>query len=197
MTDDKTLSIYNAKAGDYAKLTKSAASSPDIASFAGQLPVGAKILDLGCGPGHISVHFASLGFQVDASDASPEMTRLAGARPGVTARCESFDTLATSPNYDGIFANFSLLHAARSDVPRHIREIANALNTGGVFHIGMKTGTGEARDPLGRHYCYFSEIELETMLTRGGLTLTYRNHGADLGLDGVMAEWVTLQARKN
>jgi SAM-dependent methyltransferase len=196
MSDKDTQDVYDAKAQEYADLTGHDTNSPDLSAFLHELPTGALILDLGCGPGHIARRMAQLGFSVEATDASREMVKIANQLEGVKAHQETFDDLNAGEVYDGIYANFSLLHAKRYAVPEHIAQITRALKPGGLFHIGMKTGTGEKRDGIGRRYCYFSEAELEDMLLANGLTIIHRNHGSDLGLDGVMADWVVLQAKK-
>lgn len=196
MSDEETLKIYAAQAQDYAKLTRTDADSPDLAAFLAFLPQGAHVLDLGCGPGQCAAHMAQHGCRVEATDASPEMIALASAHRGVCARCEVFDDLDAINRFDGVFANFSLLHAARKDVPRHIAQIAQALKQGGIFHIAMKTGSGQSRDGIGRRYSYFCEAELEEMITANGLDVIRRNHGAGIGLSGEIADWVVLQSRK-
>jgi SAM-dependent methyltransferase len=197
MSDKETLGIYDAKAQDYAKLTKDDAKNADAAAFIGFVSKGGRVLDLGCGPGHFAAAMAKSGLVVEAVDASGEMVKLAAKHEGVSARQETFDDLNAVDTYDGIYANFSLLHADRTKVPTHIAEIARALKTGGIFHIGMKTGKGEERDGIGRRYSYFSESELEKMMTDNGLTILRRNHGEDIGLSGEMAEWVVLQSKKD
>lgn len=196
MIDRETLDVYDAKAADYANLTLADEAHDDLRSFLGALPAGGRVLDLGCGPGLFAGHMASAGLQVTAWDASAAMIELAQAHAGVSAAQKTFDDLDAVNLYDGIFANFSLLHAERTQVPRHINQIAEALRSGGVFHIGMKTGSGETRDSIGRRYAYFTADELEKMLTDAGLTVFYRNAGRDMGLSGEMADWASLQARK-
>ncbi|MEP5152296.1 class I SAM-dependent methyltransferase [Planktotalea sp.] len=197
MSDKKTLGIYDAKAQDYAKLTVDDAKNADLAAFIDFLPNGGRALDLGCGPGQHAAQMARRGLNVEATDASGEMVKLAAQNEGVSARQETFDDLNGFETYDGIYANFSLLHAQRTKVPEHVSTIARALKPGGIFHIGMKTGAGEERDGIGRRYSYFSEAELEKMLTDNGLTVLRRNHGEDIGLSGEMAEWVILQSKKD
>ncbi|MEM9579309.1 MAG: methyltransferase domain-containing protein [Pseudomonadota bacterium] len=196
MSDKETLKVYDAQASKYAELTDSNTKNPDLIAFIGALKPGAHILDLGCGPGHMAAAMARVGFQVSATDASAEMVKLANAQPGVTAWQEAFEEMHTGASYDGVFANFSLLHAKRESVAQHVNDLVTMLTPGGVFHIALKTGAGEMRDTIGRRYSYFSEDELETILTGAGLKIIYRNHGKDLGLDGVMANWVSLQGRK-
>ena len=57
--------------------------------------------------------------------------------------------------YDGIWANFSLLHAPRAAFPLHLMALKRAIKPGGLLHLGMKLGEGEGRDGLGRdHFVY-------------------------------------------
>lgn len=197
MSDRETLAIYDAQAETYAKLTENDAGNDDLQSFIDALPKGGRALDLGCGPGLFAAKMAQAGLQVEAWDASAAMIELAGAKAGVSAHLKTFDALAGASGFDGIFANFSLLHAKRSMVPTYIAQAAAALNAGGVFHIAMKTGAGEKRDAIGRHYCYFSEAELSQMIEESALRIFRRNHGRDIGLSGELADWVSLQARKD
>ena len=58
----------------------------------------------------------------------------------------------------------------------------------------MKTGTGSKRDDLGRLYTYYTEAELSGLLRDAGFTPGAFRHGEDLGLDNVMAPWITVTA---
>lgn len=195
-SDPKTLAVYNAKAADYAALTESEARDKQLAAFIADMPPGGHVLDLGCGPGQSAAEMARHGLKVTATDASAEMVALAAAREGVNAHVATFDDIAGEALYDGIWANFSLLHAPREDMPRHLSAIARALKPGGRFHIGIKTGTGSKRDPLGRLYTYYTEPELTGLLQGAGLTPFAANRGTSKGLDGVEAGWLTLAARR-
>jgi len=198
MTDRETLAVYDAKADDYADLVgKAPAPSPQLDSFLGGLPTGAHLLDLGCGPGMAAAYFAKAGHQVTATDASASMVDLARHHPGVTVRQETFDEISGVDLYDGIWANFCLLHAQRSDLPRHLQAITTALKPGGIFHIGMKTGEGTERDALGRRYTFVTEDELTTLLTDAGLAPFAQWTGKDKGFAGTYDPWVVMQAHKN
>lgn len=190
--DPETLRVYAAQARDYARLTARAGDDPALAAFIARLPRGASVLDLGCGPGHAAAHMAASGLRVEAVDASPEMAALAARHAGVTARVADFDAIAGHDVFDGIWASFSLLHAPRAALPGHLQALRRALRPGGVFHIGMKTGTGARRDRLGRLYTYYSETELDALLRAAGFTPATHRRGRDLGLDGRMADWVTV-----
>ena len=195
MSDDETLKVYAAKAQDYADLVSAGdAENPLLTAFIAALPPGGSARDLGCGPGNSAARMADAGLKVTAFDPVPEMVALAAAHPHVDARVAGFDDVTGVALYDGIWANFSLLHAARSDMPRHLEALATALKPGGRFHIGMKTGTGEKRDPIGRLYTYYTDAELTGLLADVGLTVTDRTTGREKGLDGVEADWICLAA---
>ncbi|MGK7651557.1 class I SAM-dependent DNA methyltransferase [Roseovarius sp. B08] len=194
--DAETIRVYGAEAARYADVTKDAAKDPVLRLFLDHLAMGSHVLDLGCGPGIASAAMAAAGHTVTATDATPEMVALAAAQPGVFARLATFDDVTDVSAYDAIWANFSLLHAARADLPRHLFALVTALRPGGLFHIGMKTGEGSQRDRIGRLYTYVTEDELTGLLQEAGLTPFETRTGADAGLDGTVAPWVTILARK-
>lgn len=193
MTDDETRRVYDAEATRYDEMTDAHnRTDPRLADFMAALPAGGAVLDLGCGPGAASEVMARAGFIVEATDASPAMVDLAAARDGVRAVLGGFDDITGQDVYDGVWANFSLLHAARDDMPRHLAAIRRALRAGGAFHIGLKTGTGARRDALGRFYTYYREDELTELLQEAGFTPRARHYGNDIGLDGSQAPWITV-----
>ncbi|MCB1367043.1 MAG: class I SAM-dependent methyltransferase [Rhodobacteraceae bacterium] len=193
-TDAETIAVYDARAAEYADMTEPEERNTALAAFIAALPAGGAVLDLGCGPGHASAVMADAGLQVSATDASAEMVALAARHPGVTARRMTFDEITGRAVYDGIWANFSLLHAPRTDMPRYLAALHAALKPGGLLHIGLKTGEGEKRDGIGRLYTYYTEAEIRTLLANAGFTVTSQRTGSDLGLDGTIAPWITLAA---
>ncbi|KUJ85088.1 SAM-dependent methyltransferase [Ruegeria marisrubri] len=195
MSDEATIRVYDQRAGEYAGLTDGYNSAdPQLAAFIAAVPAGGRVLDLGCGPGTAAAAMARAGLVVQAVDASAEMVALAARHPGVTARQATFNDITEVAAYDGIWANFSLLHAARADFPRHLAALHRALKPGGVFHIGMKLGQGEGRDRLGRHYSYYGEDELKILLRDAGFTVTGHRLGSGTGLDGTVSDWIVVAA---
>ena len=194
MTDRETIAVYDARADEYAKLEPSDMPSEALATFMKALPDGARVLDLGCGPGTSARHMVRAGCVVDALDASAEMIGLASAIEGVTARQASFDDISGTAIYDGVWANFSLLHAPRVDMPKHLAAIHMALKPGGLFHIAVKEGTGEHRDTINRLYTYYTELELTALLEATGFTVGPYRRGRDKGLSGEDADWISVTA---
>ncbi|WP_417589185.1 class I SAM-dependent methyltransferase [Pararhodobacter oceanensis] len=193
--DAETLAVYQARAEDYARMIEDAAPDADLQAFIARLPVGATVLDLGCGPGAASAVMLAAGLEVDPVDATPAMVELARACTGNRARLATFDDLIAHAAYDGVWANFSLLHAPRADLPRYLSAIRAALTEGGVFHIGMKLGAGEERDDLGRFYSYYSRDELAGLLAAAGLEILSEEIRTEAGLSGKPAAGITILTR--
>ncbi|SHH30725.1 Methyltransferase domain-containing protein [Cognatiyoonia sediminum] len=197
MTDKTTIDVYDGQAEEYAKLVQQDGPDEHLQAFIDLIPENGTVLDLGSGPAAASAHMRAAGLVPDPVDASLQMVELANRTHDIGARQATFDDISGEELYDGIWANFSLLHAPRSDLPRHIETLCAALKTGGVFHIGMKTGEGEQRDRIGRKYTYVSVNELNDLLDDAGLSVNYTDEGSAKGLDGTDAPWVICRATKN
>ncbi|WP_428926682.1 class I SAM-dependent DNA methyltransferase [Marinibacterium sp. SX1] len=193
MSDDRTIGFYDARADDYARTVEDQ-TDPMLARFMAGAPTGGHLLDLGCGPGHAAAVMAGAGFRVTACDASAEMVRLASAMAGVTARQARFDALDDVAAYDGIWASYSLLHAPRAALPGRLAAVHRALTPGGLFCIGMKLGTGEKIDSLGRFYSYYGESELEDLLGAAGFEVTDRHLSEIRGMSGQLEAGITVFA---
>jgi len=197
MTDRETMEVYATAAGDYANRFAQAQNSDqeaDLQAFLANLPKAGHVLDLGCGPGHWAARIRDAGLTVDAMDASPEMAQLAKDNFDLDVQTIPFEDLTAQNRYDGIWANFSLLHAPRADFPNHLARIHRALRSGGCLSIGMKIGTGEHRDHLGRFYAYYGEQELRDLLTDAGFTVTRSRLGNGKGLAGSDDTFVVMTA---
>ena len=141
MSDPDTLKVYATQAADYAAFSSDHLSrDPLLTAFIAALPAGSHALDLGCGPGAAAAVMAGAGLHVRATDAVPEMIALVPAHPNIHAQVQTFDQISGTDLYDGIWANYSLLHAPREQLPAILRALHTALKSGGQFHIAMKLG---------------------------------------------------------
>lgn len=195
MSDPQTLAVYAAQAEKYAKLATLDMERPHVERFISQMPRGARVLDIGCGPGVVTGAFAAAGMEAEAWDPVPEMVAMAAAEPGVTARQAVYADLVAEDVYDGIWANFSMLHTPLANWPGQFAAVARALKPGGLFHFGTKLGEGEKRDSIGRLYSYITEAALMDLLAETGFTVEYTRTGEGVGLSGEMAPFISIQAR--
>lgn len=194
--DTETLRVYAEQAQTYAQRFASTEPSDSLRRFMDALPADARVLDLGCGPGQAAAWMQDAGFTVTATDASPEMVALARAR-GVTAHVARFADLVDVAAFDGIWANFCLLHAPRADFTAHLTAIARALTTRGWLHLGLKTGTGEGRDRLGRFYTYHQPADVTAALASLGLRVQSLHEFSESGLAGPVEPGFVILARKD
>ena len=192
--DERTIAVYDARAEDYANRFATGRPDQDLQAFIDAVPAGGHVLDLGCGPANASAFMRDAGLVPDPVDASPGMVALANRRHDIGARLATFDDIDATAAYDGVWANFSLLHAPRADLPRHLAAIFRALKPGGILGIGMKTGTGERRDGLDRFYTFVGEGELAALLAAAGFTVTAMRRGTDTGLAGTNDPFVIMRA---
>ena len=195
MADKETLSVYAAQVARYEALGMSQIQTDSIIAFLARLAPGARILDLGCGPGTHSEMMLKQGFDVRAIDAAPKFVAVA-KKKGVNARIATFDDLTEVAAYDAIWASFSLLHAPKADMPRHLAAISRALRPDGWFFLGTKLGTGEHRDSIGRFYAYYSEAELTDLLDTAGFEIADTYTGDEAGLSGEVAPFILIHARR-
>lgn len=193
--DIRTLAAYAAHARDYEDRFRQNRPDRHLKAFIDLLPEGATVLDLGCGPGTESAFLSAAGMRPDPVDASPVMVALANERHAIGARVSTFDDLDAVAAYDGVWANFSLLHARRNALPHHFRQIHTALKLGGLLHIGMKTGSGDLRDRLDRHYTLVTREEIATLLQDAGFAILATHEGRERGLAGTLDPYIILLAR--
>jgi SAM-dependent methyltransferase len=109
-----------------------------------ELPLGSRLLDLGCGTGIDAVEFGLRGYRVVASDWSPRMVERTQAR----ATAEGVDSQVTAVHlgvqqldqlvggFDGIYSNFGPLNCA-PDLRAVAAQCARLLRPGGklVFSV--------------------------------------------------------------
>jgi SAM-dependent methyltransferase len=179
MTDSKTIDYYNESADTYLNVVSRDKPDADLNAFINAIPINGTVLDLGCGPGNSAAFMQAAGLTAHAMDASTEMVKIAREKFNIDAKVARFDDLTAVGTYDGIWANFSLLHAPRTDMPANLTRIHTALKPNGLLHIGLKIGTGEKRDTLGRNYTFYELDELKSLLIDAGFKLHSERIDAD------------------
>ena len=195
MADKKTVTIYSKNIATYKKMVDKLPDIEPLNAFIDALQAGAYVLDWGSGPGYLAAEMRARGLRPLCVDASREMVEAARNDYQLDAKQAEFSHLNESEMYDGIWANFSLLHAERAAFFSHISAAATALVPSGVFYVSVKLGKGQERDELGRFYSYFSQDELEAVLGQTGFEIIDKFTGKSKGLVGKLEEWVGLLAK--
>src|ERR1700761_4123185 len=173
MADEATIDFYRRNATSYAAWAKG--PSTRLVGFLDLLPLGASILELGCGAGNHAAEMLARGFKVRATDGSPEMAEEASRRLNHPVEAMRFDQLDAHETYDGVWASACLLHVPRDDLGGVLARIHRALTDNGVFYASYKVGEVAGRDSLGRYYNYPSPEWLETVYTASGAWQTLKS----------------------
>ena len=112
---------------------------------------GLKILDLGCGPGRDLIWFKGAGHEAVGLDGSPVFAEQARQRSGCEVWTQDFLELdLPAAHFDGVFANASLLHVPKSDIPRVLLQIFDCLKPNGAFLASIPRGNDEESFSEGR-----------------------------------------------
>jgi len=163
--DKKTLEFYSGSAETYLA-ERPETISRHLRDFLKRLPPRASILELGCGSGRDSEAMIASGFQVDPTDGVPEIAHIASQRLGRDVRVMRFDELNASEQYDAVWANASLLHVPRNELPKVLGLIFRALKPGGLHFASFKAGEAEGRDERDRFYNYLTRPEMLSLYKR-------------------------------
>ena len=130
------------------------------------------ILDFGCGPGRDLRTFRALGHDPVGLDGAAELVRMARANAGVEVWHQDFLSLALPPaRFDGVFANASLFHVPRQELPRVLGELRAALEPRGVLFASNPRGRNQ-EGWQGKRYGVWHDLEAWTaVVTAAGFTL--------------------------
>lgn len=140
---------------------------------------GKKVLDLGCGPGRDSRFLGEQGLEIIAIDASKEMVEEARRR-APNAKVIQMDMRKIDfpkGSFDGVWANFSLLHLKKEELPKVLSDVHQILKKEGVLFIGLKKGNKEQweKEELNKNlkmfYSYYQKDELSDRVTEAGFKI--------------------------
>ena len=161
---NSTLEYYDQNAEQFFKTTADVDFTGTQDRFLRYLGLGSRILDLGCGSGRDTRYFLEKGYQVDATDGSAEICRLASEYTGIPVKQMLFSELDAEEEYDGIWACASILHLPEDELRDVMHRIGTALKEGGIFYTSFKYGDF-AGERNGRYFRDFTEESFREFLT--------------------------------
>ena len=111
-----------------------------VAALAGSNPV----VDVGCGPGHLTAFLADTGAQVSGVDLSPGMIAVARREyPDLDFSVGNLTQLLkprTAAGWGGVLAWYSLVHLAASELAPALGALARTLVPDGVLALAVHVG---------------------------------------------------------
>jgi len=159
----RTLSDYDQSAESFWQGTRDHDVTQNYAALLDAIsaPAPLRLLDLGCGPGRDLVALTARGHAVVGLDGSPVFAEMARARSGCRVLEQNFLQLDLGEReFNGVFANASLFHVPRAELPRVLAQLFRALVPGGVlFCSNPRSFTADWEGFKGERYGSFLTIE--------------------------------------
>lgn len=180
---ETTLAYYAQCAESYREGTREHDVSQNIsallAHIEGRSPF--TILDFGCGPGRDLQAFTALGHIAVGLDGVERFAGMARTCSGCEVWQQNFlDLRLPDAHFDGVFANASLFHIPRQELPRILGELRATLKPGGVLFCSNPRGNNEEGWRSGRFGSFHDIESWRRIVTAAGfveLTHYYRPAG--------------------
>ncbi|MBI4225286.1 MAG: class I SAM-dependent methyltransferase [Candidatus Sungbacteria bacterium] len=108
--------------------------------FVSFLKSGDLVLDVGCGPGTKSKYLTGKGLRVFGIDLADKFIEIARQKvpEAEFAVLDMQDAGKLEKDFDGIFAQASLLHIAKKDAMEVLRKLVAKLKPGGYLYVAVK-----------------------------------------------------------
>ncbi len=120
---------------------------------------GGPVVEVGCGPGHVTAYLAEAGADATGIDLSPGMIEQARARfPDGTYEVGDLRQLmrpTTATGWSAVLGWYSLIHLAASELPDAIASLSRPLASGGWLVLGMHAGTAV------RHHAVWFDVPID------------------------------------
>jgi SAM-dependent methyltransferase len=136
------------------------------------------VLEVGSGSGRDALALEQAGLSVRRTDITPAFVDLLRARGQVADRLDPLvddlaDPATPEAAYDGVWADASLLHVDREDLPTVLARLARATRPGGGLFVSVKEGDGEDWSIHGnvtapRFFTFWREEPLRSALEAAG-----------------------------
>ena len=194
-----TLDHYNERAADFWEGTRNHDVQQNIDALLRHIRAASplRILDFGCGPGRDLMTFRALGHEAIGLEGSPPFATMARLHSSCEVWEQNFLALQLPSNYfDGVFANASLFHVPRQELPRVLSELHATLKPDGVLFASNPRGNGDEGWNRGRYGSYH-DLESWRALLQAAAFVELEYYYRPPGLPLEQQPWLASVWRKN
>lgn len=175
------IDYYETHAGDYHDKTFSADPSIFLSPFVRLLPLGSRILDIGCGSGRDLLWLKQRGFEPTGFERSASLARLARRHSGcpvIEGDMETFDF--STGSWNAVMLVGSLVHIPHERFLSVMQKILSGFSSPCVILLTLKEGDGGIHCADGRIYYLWNDTALRDIFTRMNLEMAsfFRNVSA-------------------
>jgi len=146
--------------------------------FCTYLPLGSKILDMGCAMGSFTKYVADKGYIVDGIDISENLIQIAKQKvKNVSFSVMDMLDLHLEKTYDGMMLINSIIHIEKKDMLKLFQSIYQILNQNGVVLVILLEGNGEqyVTEPLDptilEFVNFYQSKEIEAIFLESGFQI--------------------------
>lgn len=174
-----------------------------VAAHAGEQPV----VEVGCGPGHVTAYLAAAGVHASGLDLTPEMVAEARRRhPGVSYDVGDLRRLmrpTTSDGWGAVLAWYSLIHLAASELPDAVAALVRPLRPGGWLVLALHAGPAGVRHvdawfdlDVSLDFVFHDPVSVRSVVEEAGLVDVEWYHRGPFTGRGETSERLYVVARK-
>ena len=193
-----TLDQYNDGAMEFWAGTRGHDVSQNIAALLRHIETTPPftLLDFGCGPGRDLKALADRGHHVIGLDGAAHFTAMARTHSGCEVWQQDFLKLDLPSDYfSGIFANATLFHVPRQELPRVLLELYAALKPRGVLFSSNPRGENEEGWRQGRYGTFHDWTAWQGYLSAAGFA-ELEHYYRPAGLPRARQPWLASVWRK-
>jgi SAM-dependent methyltransferase len=168
-----TLAHYNQRAVEFQAGTRDHDVSQNIEALLRAIPGKPPfaILDFGCGPGRDLKTLRELGHWPVGLDGAGNFVAMARAATQCEVWHQDFLQLdLPDARFDGVFANASLFHVPRQELPRVLGKLQATLKPGGVLFSSNPRGDNSEGWSGERYGAYHDLAAWQTVVATAGFT---------------------------
>lgn len=150
-----------------------------VAAHARRPDGGGPVVEVGCGPGHVTAYLAAAGVEATGIDLAPGMVAEARRRfPTGSYEVGDLRRLmrpGSAPGWSAVLAWYSLIHLAPSELPAAVESLARPLAAGGWLVVALHAGTTVRHHdewfevPINLDFVHHQEADVVALVEGAGL----------------------------